>query len=55
MASSSSIPPPPLITEETKNLRDQIQKQKDLADCFGFRDDDEEDEAILSMPAAHAQ
>ncbi|XP_054160506.1 transcriptional repressor CTCF-like [Oppia nitens] len=51
----TSIPPPPLVTDDTKQLRDQIQKQKDLANCFGFKDDDEEDDAILSMPAVHGQ
>ena len=45
----------PVISDDTKQIREQIQKQKDLAECFGFKDDDEEDEAILSMPAAHAQ
>jgi hypothetical protein len=49
------VVPPPVVSEDTKVLRDQIQKQRDLADCFGFKDDDDEDEAILSMPAAHAQ
>ncbi|KAI1301900.1 Transcriptional repressor CTCF [Halotydeus destructor] len=47
--------PPPVVAEDTKSIRDQLQKQKDMADCFGFKDDDEEDDAILSMPAAHAQ
>lgn len=47
--------PPPVIVEDTKSLREQLQKQKDMANCFGFQDDDSEDEAILSMPAAHAQ
>jgi hypothetical protein len=47
--------PPPIISEDTKTMREHLQKQKDMADCFGFKDDDEEDEAILSMPAAHAQ
>ncbi len=35
--SVSSVPPPPLITDDTKNLREQLQKQKDMQDCFGFR------------------
>ncbi|RWS04673.1 Zinc-finger double domain containing protein 12-like protein [Dinothrombium tinctorium] len=51
----TTVSPPPCIYDENKQLREQLQKQKDLADCFGFKDDDEEDEAILSMPAAHAQ
>jgi len=54
-SSNIVVPPPIVISEDTKLIRDQIQKQKDLAECFGFKDDDEEDEAILSMPAAHAQ
>lgn len=49
------MPPPLVIPDETKLMRDQMQKQRDLAECFGFKDDDDEDEAILSMPAAHAQ
>ena len=48
-------PPPVVITEDGKEIREQLQKQKDFSDCFGFKDDDDEDEAILSMPAAHAQ
>lgn len=55
VATTPVVPPPLVIPEDTKQIRDQIQKQKDLAECFGFKDDDEEDEAILSMPAAHAQ
>ncbi|RWS27850.1 zinc finger protein with KRAB and SCAN domains 7-like isoform X2, partial [Leptotrombidium deliense] len=51
----AAVSPPPTIYEDNKHLRDHLQKQKDMADCFGFKDDDEEDEAILSMPAAHAQ
>lgn len=47
--------PPPVAVEDTRTIRDQLQKQKDMAECFGFKDDDDEDEAILSMPAAHAQ
>lgn len=42
------------IPDDAKAMRES-QKQKDLAECFGFKNDDEEDEAILSMPAAHAQ
>lgn len=52
-ASAAVVPPPLVITENFKPSRDQ--KLKDVAECFGFKNDDEEDEAILSMPAAHAQ
>ena len=34
---SSSIPPPPVYSDDNKYLRDQLQKQKDMADCFGFK------------------
>lgn len=49
--------PPPLVLNDdsSKHVREQLQKQKDFSDCFGFKDDDDEDDAILSMPAAHAQ
>ena len=49
-----SVVPPPIHTED-KRARDQLQKQRDMAQCFGFKDDDDEDEAILSMPAAVSQ
>lgn len=49
-----SVVPPPLQSEDRK-ARDQLQKQRDMAQCFGFKDDDDEDEAILSMPAAVSQ
>ena len=49
-----SVVPPPIVTED-KKVRDQLQKQRDMAQCFGFKDDDDEDDAILSMPAAVAQ
>lgn len=53
-ATSQSSVPPPIQTEDRK-ARDQIQKEKDRAQCFGFKDDDDEDDAILSMPAAVSQ
>lgn len=53
-STASVVPPPPVMTEDT-GLRNKLEKQRDKAQCFGFKDDDEEDEAILSMPAAHAQ
>ena len=37
ISQTTSIPPPPIYNEDTKQLREQIQKQKDLADCFGFK------------------
>jgi uncharacterized Zn-finger protein len=54
---SQQLAPPPLVLNEDNNkqVREQLQKQKDFSDCFGFKDDSDEDEAILSMPAAHAQ
>lgn len=52
---ASGAVPPPVVAEDTKSIREQMQKKKDMAECFGFKDDDDEDEAILSMPAAHAQ
>ena len=54
-APSAVLPPPPILTEEDTGLRDKLEKQRDKAECFGFKDDDEEDEAILSMSAAHSQ
>ena len=47
--------PPPLVLDGDKKIRDQLQKQKDMASAFGFKDDDEDDDAILSMPAAISQ
>lgn len=53
--SSASSVPPPVGVDDSTDIRDKIQKQRDLAQCFGFKDDDEEDEAILSLPASAAQ
>lgn len=33
----TALPPPPIFTDETKQLREQLQKQRDLAECFGFK------------------
>lgn len=52
---SGSSVPPPVGSEDASDARDKLQKQRDLAQCFGFKDDDEEDEAILSLPASAAQ
>ena len=51
-SSAASSVPAPLGVED---VRDKLQKQRDLAQCFGFKDDDEEDDAILSLPASAAQ
>lgn len=53
--SGSLVPPPSQGAEDASDARDKLQKQRDLAQCFGFKDDDEEDEAILSLPASAAQ
>lgn len=37
ISQATSIPPPPIVNDDNKYLRDQLQKQKDLADCFGFK------------------
>ncbi|KAJ6220842.1 hypothetical protein RDWZM_006654 [Blomia tropicalis] len=37
------------------DLESQLQKQKDLDTCFGFKDEDDEDDIILSMPAVDGQ
>lgn len=50
----SSIPAP-VIPEDNKSFMEEIRKKKDMMDCFGFKDDDDEDDAILSMPATAAQ
>lgn len=41
------------MSEVEKQMREHLEKQKDVSECFGFKDDDEEDEAILSIPATH--
>ncbi|OTF78529.1 hypothetical protein BLA29_010606 [Euroglyphus maynei] len=54
--SATSEPPSQISFEnETINYEEQLQKQKDLEACFGFKDEDDEDEIILSMPAVHGQ
>lgn len=46
------LPPSDLLDTNELNGKLKEQKQKDVSECFGFRDDDEEDEAILSMPSS---
>lgn len=43
--------PPSAEFEAQVQGRIKEEKQKDVSECFGFKDDDEEDEAILSMPS----
>lgn len=50
---SPTVPPP--VGPEDSNDVTKLAKQRDLAQCFGFKDDDDEDEAIISMPASAAQ
>lgn len=51
--SSPSLPPP--LTHQDSSHVTKLAKQRDLAQCFGFKDDDDEDDAIISMPASAAQ
>lgn len=46
--------PPPLAPDDSNDVT-KLAKQRDLAQCFGFKDDDDEDDAIISMPASAAQ
>lgn len=52
-ATATAAVPPPVAPDDKR--QNQLQKQREKAECFGFKDDDDEDEVILSMPAAHAQ
>lgn len=49
-AQPASLPPSTEFEAHDKG-RLKEEKQKDVSECFGFKDDDEEDEAILSMPS----
>ena len=51
MVNNQSSIPAPVVADDSKSFFDDQQKKRDMADCFGFKDDDEDD-AILSMPAA---
>lgn len=53
-SNASGIPPPPVVTED-HGLRTRLEKQRDKAQCFGFKDDSDDDEALLCMPAAVAK
>lgn len=49
-AQTVNLPPAEQFEAHDKG-RVKEEKQKDVSECFGFKDDDEEDEAILSMPS----
>jgi len=52
---SQAAVPPPVVTED-KRLQDQLQKERDKAECFGFKDEDDgDDDAILSMSTVNAK
>lgn len=53
--SSVSSVPPPVGLNDPSDIRDKLQKQRDIAQCFGFKDDDDEDDALLLLPASAAQ
>lgn len=46
----ADLPPSEEFEAQAKG-RIKEEKQRDVSECFGFKDDDEEDEAILSMPS----
>jgi len=50
LMASANLPPSTDFEAQVRG-RMKEEKQRDVSECFGFKDDDEEDEAILSMPS----
>jgi hypothetical protein len=53
-SNATSVPPPPVVVEDTV-LKNKLEAQKNKALCFGFNEESDDDEELLSLPAAVAK